>query len=73
MENRIFLVENREIQVIVFMIMTTRSSQRIFSPMRYTGFIYISLFCGRQGYELADTSGNYVHIDKYFMNLVKSK
>ena len=32
----IFLVEKGEIQVILFMIMLTRSSERIFNPMRYT-------------------------------------
>ena len=29
--------KNREIQVMIFMIKFTRSSERIFNPMRYTG------------------------------------
>ena len=32
------LIKNREIQVITCMIMLTRSSERIFNQMRYTGF-----------------------------------
>ena len=38
-KNRFFLVKKLEIQVIVFMTMLTRSSERIFNPMRYTGII----------------------------------
>ena len=37
LKNRFFLVKKLEIQVIVFMIMHTRSSERIFNPMHYTG------------------------------------
>ena len=33
----LFLVEKWEIQVIISMIMLTRSSESIFNPMRYTG------------------------------------
>jgi len=36
-KNQIFLSKKLEIQVIAFIIMLTRSSQRIFNPMRYTG------------------------------------
>ena len=36
-KNRFFPVKIWEIQVIVVMIMLTRSSYRIFNPMRYTG------------------------------------
>ena len=32
--------EKWEIQVIITMIMLTRSSERIFSPSRYTGYNY---------------------------------
>ena len=38
-KNRFYLVEKLEIQVIEFMIMLTRSSERIVNPMRYTGVI----------------------------------
>ena len=34
-----------EIQVIVFMIMLTRFSQRIFNPMRYTGIFKFLIYC----------------------------
>ena len=36
-ENRYFLMKKREIQVILFMTMLTRSSKRIINPMRFTG------------------------------------
>ena len=36
-KNAFFLVKNQIIQVIVFMIMFTRPSERIFNPMSYTG------------------------------------
>ena len=35
-KNRFFLVKKLEIQVIISKIMPTRSSKRIFNPMRYT-------------------------------------
>ena len=38
-----FSSEKREIQIIVFIIMLTRSSERIFHPMRCTGIIYICI------------------------------
>ena len=38
-KKQIFSSEKWEIQVIVFMIMLTRSSKRSFNPMRYTGGI----------------------------------
>ena len=41
--NRYFLVTIWEIQVILFMIMLTRSSKRIFNPMRSTGLIYATV------------------------------
>ena len=37
-KNWFFLVKKIEIQVIAFMSMLTRSSERIFNPMRDTGF-----------------------------------
>ena len=37
----IFQVEILEIQVIVYMIMLTRSLERIFNPMRWTGLFII--------------------------------
>ena len=40
MRNILFLVKKREIQVFVFIIMFTRSLERIFNPMRYAGDIY---------------------------------
>ena len=49
-KNRFFLVKKLDIQVIGFMIMLTRSSDRIFDPMRYIGYIihadkrYIQLY-----------------------------
>ena len=39
-KDRFFLIKKLEIQIIVFMIMLTRSSERIFIRMRYTG-IYV--------------------------------
>ena len=39
-KNKKFLVEKLEIQVIVFMIMPTLSSEWILDPMRYTGSTY---------------------------------
>ena len=39
------LVEKWEIQVIVSMIMLTRSSERIFNPMRYTGIFKFLIYC----------------------------
>ena len=38
-KNRFFRVNKLEIQVIVFMIMLTRSSEMIFNPMCYTGVV----------------------------------
>ena len=48
-QNRFFRVKKLEIQVIVFMIMLTRSSERIFYPMRYTGndWLLLSVTCRR--------------------------
>ena len=40
-KKQILSVKKLEIQVIVFIIMLTRFSERIFNPMRYTGQIYI--------------------------------
>ena len=37
-KNSFFLVKKLEIQVNVFMIMFSRSLERIFNPMRYTGY-----------------------------------
>jgi len=50
-KNQIFSSEKGEFQVIVFMIMLTRSSERIFNPMRYTDRIMNT--CSYRG---ADTS-----------------
>ena len=39
-KNKFIQVKKLEIQVIVFIIMLTRSSERILNPMRYAGLIY---------------------------------
>ena len=39
-KNRFLLEKKREIQIIVFMIVLTRFSERIFYPMRYTGICF---------------------------------
>ena len=41
-KNRYFLVKNGEIQVIISVNMLTRSSDRIYNPMRYTGYSIIT-------------------------------
>ena len=41
-KNRFFLVKKWVIVVTVFMIMLSRSSERIFNPMRYTGINVVS-------------------------------
>ena len=46
-KKRYFLVKKLEIKVIVFMIMLTHSSERIFNTMRYTGCIYLKLIHDR--------------------------
>ena len=38
-QKRFYLVKNWEIQIILFMIMFTRSPERIFNPIRYSGNI----------------------------------
>ena len=37
-KKQVFLVKNKEIQVITCMIMLTHSSERIFNPMCFTGY-----------------------------------
>ena len=63
MKNRFFQLKKWEIQVIIFIIMLTRSSKRIFNPMHYTGFIHAweTNFC----FLLPS-----VFAEKYFLNLV---
>ena len=39
-KKQIFQVKNREIQVIVYMIMLICSSEKIFNPMLYTGLLW---------------------------------
>ena len=39
-KNRYSLAKKSETQVIVFMIMLTRSSEKIFDSMRYTGILF---------------------------------
>ena len=39
--NGFFLVKKWEKQVIIFMIMLTGSSKRIYNPMNYTGIFFI--------------------------------
>ena len=45
MKNIFFPFKTWEIQVILFLIMLTRASERIFNPMRYTGcYILVEWF-----------------------------
>ena len=41
MKKGLCLVKKWEIQVIIFLILLTRSTERIFNPMRYTDIIVI--------------------------------
>ena len=64
-KNRLFLVKKWDIQIIIFVIMLTRFSERIFIPMRYTGNKYtieICLVCTWNIYSNLCININFIYI-----------
>ena len=53
-----FQVKKWEIQVVIFMIRLTRSSKRIFNPMRYTGWEFVRANIRNQSERVFETAGS---------------